>query len=138
MDASVLAVIIGGVALPFVQEAATRGRVTGRAAVWLTMGSAFVVAAIAIWLTGGLAGIAIPAFTVLDPSPLVGLLFTMAAKISLISRAVYAIPGVGATSAVVTVGPRGGIAVTEPGTLGLVQKVAGTGTRTVAATTPTA
>lgn len=139
MDATVLAAIIIGVLAPFAQELITRGRFTGRWAIFVsTVVTPFAGGAIALWLTGGFALIELPAFSWADPSPLVGLLWEQAAKIAMISRLTYAIPGVGAEAPVVTEGPRGGLSVEAAGRPGLVQKVAGTTSPPPAPTGPTA
>ncbi len=144
MDASQIAPWVAagilGFLQPFVQELFSRGKVTGRPAVWLTLAVSFVVGGLAVWLTGGLALVHVPAFTLLDPSPLFFFVLDQSAKIALVARITYAVPGIGATSATVAEGPRGGLTVASAGTPGLVQKVAGT-TGAVAGpatTTPTA
>ncbi len=142
MDPTWLAAIIIGILAPFAQEILTRGRITGRAAVVVsTLVTPFIGGLIALWLTGGLVGMVLPGASLLDPSPLLnffGHLWDKVATIAMLSRLTYTIPGVGATSATVAVGPKGGLSVESPGTPGLVQKVAGTGTGTAPATTPTA
>lgn len=89
MDANALAIGLGGLLQPWVQEVITRGRFTGKAGHAVTMLSSLVIAAVAIWLTGGLVGLKVPAFSLADPSPLLGFLVARWAPIYALSQVVY-------------------------------------------------
>lgn len=138
---------------PFAQEIVTRGKFVGRPATWVTMGVSLLGGAVAVWITGGFALVHLPAFTLADPSPLLFFVLDQTAKIALVARLTYAIPGIGATPATVAVTPAtpatvaspgsvGTIAqaatatIVDPGKPGLVQKVAGTTDAPVATVPP--
>lgn len=114
MDASWIAAVIIGALQPFVMETLTRGRFVGAAAARMSILISLVGGLIAVWLTGGLADVVVPAFTLLDPSPLVLFILTQTGQIMLVSRITYAIPGIGPTGSA------------DAPQNGLVQKVART------------
>lgn len=78
MTADVLAITIGGLVQPFARALIARWTgyepTTKKGQRWYTVALSAVTMSIALlvtWLTGGYADIAFPAFTLMDPSPLV-------------------------------------------------------------------
>jgi hypothetical protein len=89
MDATNIAILIGGIAQPYVQEIILRNRFTGRASLLVTAVIAMSVAAVAIWVVGGFAGILIPHFTLADPSPLLQYLWPKFTEVFTLSQLVF-------------------------------------------------
>jgi hypothetical protein len=89
-SAQVIAAFVAGLVIPFVQEILFGAKVSGRAAVVLTVGTTFVIATVASWMTGGFAGAnAAPAFNFIDPSAFFGFWWKLWAPVYVISQFVY-------------------------------------------------
>lgn len=98
MTADVLAATIGGLLQPFAR--AFIARLTGyepttkKGQRWYTVGLTTVTLTIAIgvtWLTGGYRDVAFPAFTALDPSPLVFYLWPRFLQVYGLSHLVFTV-----------------------------------------------
>lgn len=93
MSAEAVVTFLVGLAQPFIQEAITRGRWTGRAAHTVTVLFSAALALVAVYVTGGFAGGTIPAFSAIDPSPLLGFLVAKLAPVYALSQIVYGYVG---------------------------------------------
>lgn len=91
MDANAIAITIGGLVIPLIQEVLVGRKIDGRPAVVINLVAAFAVALFATWVTGGLAGGKVPAFSLVDPSPLLAFLAAKLAPTFAISQLVYAL-----------------------------------------------
>lgn len=89
MDATNIAILIGGVAQPYVQEIILRNRFTGRASLLVTAIIAMSIAAVAIWVVGGFAHTIIPSFSLSDPSPLLQYLWPKFTEVFTLSQLVF-------------------------------------------------
>lgn len=70
LDATVIAIFIGGVVQPYLQEFILRNKVSARTALLATTAFSLIIAIIGTYVVGGFAHLAIPAFSLADPSPL--------------------------------------------------------------------
>jgi hypothetical protein len=94
MDANGIALTLAGLAQPFIQEAILRNRLDGKQAHLATLLVSLILAAIAIWVTGGFAGAGKPpTFSLLDPSPLLAYVAARWAPIYALSQVVYGFAG---------------------------------------------
>ena len=94
MDSNAIALTLAGLLQPFVQEAIVRNKLSGKQAHLVTLAFSLVLAAAAIWITGGFAGAGKPpAFSLLDPSPLLAYVAARWAPIYALSQIVYGLAG---------------------------------------------
>lgn len=93
MTPEAVALFAFGLLQPFLQEVLTRGHWTGRTMHVITVGFSFALALVAVWVTGGLAGGHVPAFTLLDPSPLLGFLVAKLTPVYALSQIVFGFVG---------------------------------------------
>lgn len=89
MDASAIAIGLGGLIQPYLQQWLQGEKISGKKAVLVTTLLSMLIALLGIWLTGGLAGTKVPAFSLLDPSPLLGFLAAKWAGVYAISSLVF-------------------------------------------------
>lgn len=89
MDAQAITFFVVGLGQPVLQEAIVRNHLDGAAAHWLTLGISAVLAFLAVWVSGGLAGGQVPNFTLVDPSPLLGFIVLKVAPVYALSQIVY-------------------------------------------------
>lgn len=89
MDAQLIALTLVGLIQAPLQELLFRNHVDGRGAVLATIGVSAALALVAVWLTGGLAGGTVPAFTLADPSPLLAFVVVKLAPVYALSQIVF-------------------------------------------------
>lgn len=89
VNATDIAILIGGLAQPYVQEFIIKNRLDGRGSLLATAAAAFLIAALATWLLGGFAHLVIPAFSLADPSPLLAYFIPRFAEVFALSQLVF-------------------------------------------------
>lgn len=93
MTPEAVALFAFGLLQPFAQEILTRGHWTGRTMHVITVAFSLVLALAAVWVTGGLAGGHVPAFTLIDPSPLLGFLVAKLTPVYALSQFMFGVVG---------------------------------------------
>lgn len=89
IDATVITLFIGGITQPYLQEFLLGKQISGKIALLITAVISFVIASFATWIVGGLAGINLPQFTLVDPSPLLAYLWPKFASVFTLSQLIF-------------------------------------------------
>ncbi len=89
MDATTIALTIGGLAQPYVQEFIIRNRVDGQVSLLVTIILSLLIASFSTWIVGGFSDINIPQFTLQDPSPLVEYIWFRFAAVFSLSQIIF-------------------------------------------------
>lgn len=82
-------IFVGGVLQPYLQEFLLRNKVSAQLSLLITAVVSFIIAGLAIWLTGGLSGIILPQFALSDPSPFIGALIPYFTAVFTLSQLVF-------------------------------------------------
>ena len=89
MTAETVALFLVGFGQPFLEEWVLRNKLSDQAAHAATLAASALLALAAVYVTGGFAGGHVPAFTLLDPSPLLGFLVAKIAPVYALSQIVF-------------------------------------------------
>ena len=89
MTPEAVAMFVLGALQPYAQEVLLRNNLTGTPAHLATIAFSGLLALLAVWVTGGLAGGHVPVFSLVDPSALLGFLIAKLAPVYLLSQTVF-------------------------------------------------
>lgn len=84
-----IVVFIGGILQPYVQEFIIKNRFSGRAALVVTAIVSFVIAGLAMYITGSFADVSLPKFALNDPSPLIAYITPYFTAVFTLSQLVF-------------------------------------------------
>src|SRR6266550_4570360 len=91
MSAEAIAFFIAGLIQSPLQELLIRNRLEGPRAAAATIAVSLLLALAATWITGGFAGGMVPAFSLADPSPLLGFLVAKLTPVYALSQLVFSL-----------------------------------------------